>query len=96
MAHFLKSKHFNVSFSNSTGSIQNISNPLDESGTNFVLNGDSAPKFDVPDSRWLGDLIFHVRRASETHGCLGRHAKSTKPVSGADAGMQGCLHSQLS
>lgn len=52
----------------STAGVYTLSNPTDSFGTNFVLNPTLRSQFDVDDSRWFGDLIFTVRRASQTVG----------------------------
>lgn len=64
----LVSGAFDVRFDPKNGSIKSLRNPSDVYGTNFVLDRHRAPGFDIEDSRFLGDLIFHVRRGSNTEG----------------------------
>ncbi|CAK7218423.1 hypothetical protein SBRCBS47491_003504 [Sporothrix bragantina] len=64
----LSSRHFNATFSQKNGSVQSIRNTVPPFDNNFVLNQSIVPSFDVQDSRWLGDLIFHVKRHGQDHG----------------------------
>ncbi|KAL1904148.1 hypothetical protein Sste5344_010128 [Sporothrix stenoceras] len=64
----LASRHFNATFSQRNGSVQSIRNTVPPFDNNFVLNQSIVPSFDVQDSRWLGDLIFHVKRHGQDHG----------------------------
>ena len=64
----LTSSSFNVSVDNTTGGIYTLKNPSDPYGTNFVLNPDLKPSFNVDDSRWTGDMIFNVKAAGASTG----------------------------
>ncbi|KAH7390645.1 hypothetical protein BKA66DRAFT_439942 [Pyrenochaeta sp. MPI-SDFR-AT-0127] len=64
----LTSDHFQVQLHSKNASIQTLRNPADRYGSNYVLNAVQAPDFDIKDSRFLGDLIFHVKRDDEDAG----------------------------
>ncbi|MFY1674539.1 DUF5695 domain-containing protein [Plantactinospora sp. WMMB334] len=62
----LASSSFNVQVESSTGGVYQLSNPSDPYRTNYVINPTSRPAFNVNDSRWLGDMVFSVRRGAAT------------------------------
>lgn len=64
----LASRTFDVAFDPKSGTIQELTNPLDHHKTNFVVSAKHAPKLDVQDSRFLGDLVLHVKRKDEESG----------------------------
>lgn len=69
----LESERFRVDIDETTGGVYQLSDPGDRYGTNYVMNPDIRPAFDIDDSRWVGDLVFNVKKASES----GYHAANT-------------------
>ncbi|KQS66712.1 DUF5695 domain-containing protein [Modestobacter sp. Leaf380] len=64
----LASGVFDVRIDQATGAIHTLVNPADGLRTNYVANPTSRPAFDINDSRWTGDVLLNVRRASATAG----------------------------
>ncbi|MEV8064846.1 DUF5695 domain-containing protein [Streptomyces sp. NPDC085995] len=61
----LTSENFNVGISRATGGIYQFSNPTDTAYlTNYVLNPQLRPGFDINDSRWFGDIVLTVNDAA--------------------------------
>ncbi|MCO7127853.1 DUF5695 domain-containing protein [Sporolactobacillus shoreicorticis] len=60
----LKSDYFKINIDENTGGVFQLSNPSDSYGTNYVMNPDNRPQFNINDSRWVGDMVFNVKKAS--------------------------------
>lgn len=61
----LESDRFDVLIDEETGGVFQITDPADGYGTNYVMNPDIRPAFDVNDSRWVGDMKFTVKKESD-------------------------------
>lgn len=64
----LTSDAFNVGISQSTGGVYYLSNPSDKTCTNYVENPSQHPKFDIADSRWVGDIGVYANGVAHTTG----------------------------
>ncbi|MGC9500243.1 DUF5695 domain-containing protein [Streptomyces sp. WG7] len=64
----ITSTYFDVSVDQASGGVFQLSNPQDGFGTNYVMNPEIHSAFDVDDSRWVGDMVFNVRKGSATTG----------------------------
>lgn len=69
----LDSEQFKVEIDENTGAVFQLSNPGDKYGTNYVMNPDIHKAYDIDDSRWVGDLVFNVKKESDS----GYHAANT-------------------
>lgn len=62
------SSFFDVSIDLATGGVYQLSNPRDSLGTNYVMNPDIHGAFNINDSRWVGDMVFNVKKGAATVG----------------------------
>lgn len=62
----LQSDRMSIEIDETTGGVYQLSDPGDGYGTNYVMNPSVRPKFDVDDSRWVGDLKFTVSKDGST------------------------------
>lgn len=60
----LKSDYFKVDIDENTGGIFNLSNPNDVYDTNYVMNPVIRSDFNINDSRWVGDMVFNVKKTT--------------------------------
>ncbi len=62
----LESENFLIDIDETTGGIYQLTDPKDGYGTNYVMNPDIHSAFDIDDSRWVGDLVFNVKKKTDT------------------------------
>ena len=79
----LKSDNMNVVVDEETGGIFQLSDPQDSYGTNYVMNPDIKPAFDIDDSRWVGDMKFTFsKNGSKSYSAVTSLSDDIREVSG--------------
>lgn len=79
----LKSDNMNVVVDEETGGIFQLSDPQDSYGTNYVINPDIKPAYDIDDSRWVGDMKFTLsKNGSKSYAAVTSLSDDIREVSG--------------
>ena len=79
----LKSDNMNVVVDEETGGIFQLSDPQDSYGTNYVMNPDIKPEYDIDDSRWVGDMKFTLsKNGSKSYAAVTSLSDDIREVSG--------------
>ena len=58
----IKSENILMEIDEATGGVFTLSDISDGYGTNYVLNPSDHPMFNIDDSRWVGDIVFTVKK----------------------------------
>lgn len=63
----LRSNSFNVAISKETGGVYELGNASDAPDcTNYVMNPDTHPAYNIDDSRWVGDMEFAYNKGGSS------------------------------